>query len=62
MSGERPDLMVAYYRTDAVIDISMTVVRADPTAPPRTRVTQSAYLTRRVKLHNLLREIRYGED
>jgi len=62
MIGERPDLMVAYYRTDAVIDMSMTVVRADPSAPPRTRVTQSAYLTRRVKLHNLLREIRYGED
>ena len=59
---EKPDMIAAYYRTDAVIDVSITVSRADPSAPVGKRIAQSAFLTRRVKLHNLLREIRYGES
>ena len=62
MDDERPDLITAYYRTDAVIDIGITVTRADPSAPIEKRIAQSAHLSRRVKLHNVLREIRYGEE
>jgi type II secretory pathway pseudopilin PulG len=62
MDDERPDLVTAYYRTDAVIDLEITVTRADPSARAGQRIAQSAYLTRRVKLHNILREIRYGEQ
>lgn len=59
---EKPDIIAAYYRTDAIVDISITVSRADPSAQVGQRISQSAFLTRRVKLHNLLREIRYGEN
>ncbi len=58
---EKPDIVTAYYRTAAVIDVGVTVSRADPSAEIGKRIAQSAYLTRRVKLHNLLREIRYAE-
>jgi hypothetical protein len=61
MEEERPDLVSAYYRTAAVVDIKITVSRADPGAPPSTRISQSTQLTRRVKLRNLLREVRYEE-
>jgi prepilin-type N-terminal cleavage/methylation domain-containing protein len=55
----RPDLVCAYYRSAAVLDLSLTVTRADPSAKAGQRIAQSALLTRRVKLHNALREIRY---
>jgi hypothetical protein len=61
LDDEKPDLISAYYRTAAVIDISITVVRADLRASVDTRIAQSAHLTRRVKLRNLLREIRYEQ-
>jgi prepilin-type N-terminal cleavage/methylation domain-containing protein len=61
LEEERPDLVSAYYRTAAVVDIKITVSRADPGAPPSTRISQSTQLTRRVKLRNLLREVRYEE-
>ncbi len=54
-----PDLVSAYYRTNAVIDISITVDRTDPGATADAPLAQSANLTRRVKLRNLTREIRY---
>jgi prepilin-type N-terminal cleavage/methylation domain-containing protein len=62
---EYPDLVSAYYRTAAVIDVGLTVVRWDPgarRADPRQTISQSAYMSRRVKLRNILREIRYGEE
>jgi len=59
---EYPDLVSAYYRTAAVLDISLTVTRADPGAQAGQRIAQSAHMMRRVKLRNLLREIRYAED
>ena len=62
MADEHPDLIVAYYRTAAVLDIGLAVTRADPSAPAEKRIAQTVYMTRRVKLRNLLREIRYGED
>ena len=62
MDQERPDIITAYYRTAAVLDVGLTVTRADPTAPAKKRISQSVNLTRRVKLHNLLREVRYAED
>jgi len=58
---EYPDLVSAYYRTDAVIDICLTVNRADPTASAETRIAQSADMTRRVKLRNLVRETEYEQ-
>lgn len=61
LEEEKPDLISAYYRTASVIDITMSVTRADPSATAGQRVAQSAHLTRRVKLRNLLREIRYEE-
>ncbi len=61
LAQEKPDLISAYYRTAAVLDITITVTRADPSATAGQRVAQSAHLTRRVKLRNLLREIRYEE-
>jgi hypothetical protein len=61
IEDEKPDLISAYYRTVAVIDISITVTRADLGASAGQRIAQSAHLTRRVKLRNLLREIRYEE-
>ena len=59
---EKPDIIAAYYRTDAIVDISITVSRADPSAQVGQRISQSVFMTRRVKLHNLLREIRYGDN
>ena len=59
---EHPDLITAYYRTAAIIDIGLTVSRADPSAPAGERIAQASYLTRRVKLHNLLREIPYAKQ
>ncbi len=56
------DLISAYYRTAAILDISLTVTRSDPTARLDDRIAQSANMTRRVKLHNLLRRVRYAED
>ena len=61
LADEKPDLISAYYRTAAVIDISITVTRADLGASAGQRISQSAHLTRRVKLRNLLREIRYEQ-
>jgi len=61
MADERPDLVSAYYRTAAVVDVKITVSRADVGAPAATRIAQSSHLTRRVKLRNLLREVRYEE-
>ncbi|MFB3882000.1 MAG: PilW family protein [Armatimonadota bacterium] len=61
LADEKPDLISAYYRTSAVIDVSITVTRADVSATAGKRVAQSAHLTRRVKLRNLLREIRYEQ-
>ena len=58
---EKSDLISAYYRTASVVDIAMTVARADPGATAGQRIAQSAHMTRRVKLRNLLREIRYDE-
>ena len=61
LGREYPDLVCAYYRSAAVLDVSLTVTRVDPRARPgqRFRVAQSAHLTRRVKLRNALREISY---
>jgi hypothetical protein len=59
---EKPDIIAAYYRTDAIVDVSLSVSRADPSAPVGKRIAQSVFLTRKVKLHNLLREIRYAEN
>lgn len=59
---EYPDLISAYYRTAAVIDISLSVIRADLSARAGQRISQSANMTRRVKLRNLVREIRHAED
>ncbi len=61
LADEKPDLISAYYRTVAVMDISITVTKADLGATGTARVSQSAHLTRRVKLPNLLREIRYEQ-
>ncbi len=61
LDDEKPDLISAYYRTASVIDIAMTVTRADPSAAAGQRIAQSSHITRRVKLRNLLREIRYEE-
>ena len=61
LAEEKPDLVSAYYRTAAVLDVTITVTRADSSAMAGQRVAQSAHLTRRVKLRNLLREIRYEE-
>jgi type II secretory pathway pseudopilin PulG len=59
---EKPDIIAAYYRTDAIVDVSLSVSRADPSAPVGKRIAQSVFLTRKVKLHNLLREIRYADN
>jgi len=61
LAEEKPDLVSAYYRTAAVLDVTITVTRADPSATVGQRIAQSAHLTRRVKLRNLLREIRYED-
>lgn len=61
LAEEKPNLVSAYYRTAAVLDVTITVTRADPSATVGQRVAQSAHLTRRVKLRNLLREIRYED-
>jgi prepilin-type N-terminal cleavage/methylation domain-containing protein len=61
LEDEQPDLISAYYRTVAVLDVGITVTRADPGATGGQRITQSAQLTRRVKVRNLLREIRYED-
>lgn len=58
---EFPDLICGYYRSAAVLEVSITVTRADPGARPEQRVAQTARLTRRVKLRNALREISYGK-
>ena len=58
---EKPDIVTAFYRTAAIIDIGVTVSRADPSAEIGKRISQSSYLTRRVKLHNVLREVRHAE-
>jgi hypothetical protein len=56
---EHPDLVAAYYRTAAVIDISITVARADASRTTATgeRVSQSVHMTQRVKLRNAVREV-----
>jgi hypothetical protein len=59
--NERPDLISAYYRSASVIDIAVTVTRADPAANVNKRTSQTAHLTRRVKLHNLLRQVRHED-
>ena len=59
---EHPDRVTAYYRSAAVLDINLTVTRSDPTAMADQRISQSARMTRRVKLHNLLRDISYVEQ
>ena len=59
---ERPDRVAAYYRSAAVLDINLTVTRSDPTAMADQRISQAARMTRRVKLHNLLRDISYVEQ
>jgi len=56
------DLISAYYRTAAILDIGVTVTRADPNERLDRRIAQSANMTRRVKLHNLLRRVRYSEE
>jgi hypothetical protein len=56
------DLVSAYYRTAAILDVSLTVTRSDPNARLDQRIAQSANMTRRVKLHNMLRRVRYAED
>lgn len=56
------DLVSAYYRTAAILDIGLTVTRSDPNARLDERIAQSANMTRRVKLHNMLRRVRYAED
>ncbi|MCJ7821569.1 MAG: hypothetical protein MUQ26_00550, partial [Armatimonadetes bacterium] len=56
------DLVSAYYRTAAILDIGLTVTRSDPRARLDERIAQSANMTRRVKLHNMLRRVRYAED
>ncbi len=56
------DLVSAYYRTAAILDISLTVTRSDPNARLDERIAQSANMTRRVKLHNMLRRVRYADD
>jgi hypothetical protein len=61
LADEKPDLVSAYYRTAAVIDLSITVTRADLGATAGQRVAQSAHLTRKVKLRNLIREVRYEQ-
>jgi len=70
--GERPDLISAYYRSAAVLDISLTVTRAEAGAQRRqaflsrwlgqVMIGQSANMTRRVNLRNILRRIRYAKD
>jgi prepilin-type N-terminal cleavage/methylation domain-containing protein len=57
--AEHPDLVAAYYRTAAVIDIGITVARADAgrTTATGERVSQSVHMTRRVKLPNAVREV-----
>ncbi len=55
LDGEKPDLVSAYYRTASVIDINLTVARTGP------RGSQAAHMTRRVKLQNVIREIREGK-
>jgi len=55
---EQPDLVCAYYRTSAILDVSLTVTRADPTANVRDRISQSASVTRRVKLRAAVRQVR----
>jgi len=52
---EKPDLVSAYYRTASVLDINLTVARIGP------RGAQAAHMTRRVKLQNVIREIREGK-
>jgi type II secretory pathway pseudopilin PulG len=56
------DLISAYYRTAAILDVSLTVTRSDPNARLDERIAQSANMTRRVKIHNMLRRVRYAED
>lgn len=58
LEEEKPDLISAYYHTGAVIDISLTVTRANPSARAGQRVAQSAHMTRRVKLQHVIREVR----
>jgi hypothetical protein len=57
--AEHPDLVAAYYRTAAVIDIGITVARADAsrTTATRERISQSVHMTHRVKLRNAVREV-----
>ena len=62
VDGEHPDRITAYYRSAAVLDINLTVTRSDPSAMADQRISQSARMTRRVKLHNLLRDISYVEQ
>jgi hypothetical protein len=72
LDEQKPDLISAYYRTAAVLDINLTVTRADPAAATQPglvsqwlgvqAVGQSAHMSRRVKLQNLLRRVQYAED
>ncbi len=57
LSDEKPDLVCAYYRTGAIIDINLTVTRAD-SGKTTERISQSATVTRRVKLRTAVRDVR----
>ena len=54
---ELPDLVCAYYRTGAVLDVGLTVARADPSAKGNDRIVQTAHLTRRVNLQSVTRNV-----
>ncbi len=58
LTEEHPYLVCAYYRTGAILDISLTIARTDPSARAGNRISQSAHMTRRVKLRTAMREIR----
>ncbi len=57
LDKEKPDLVCAYYRTGAIVDIRLTVTRADASRTTE-RISQTATVTRRVKLRTALRDVR----
>jgi prepilin-type N-terminal cleavage/methylation domain-containing protein len=59
---EHPDKISAYYRTAAVLDISIGVRKAGMRRRGGERVTQAVNMTRRVKLRNAFREVRHAEE
>jgi hypothetical protein len=58
---EHTDKISAYYRTAAVLDISLGVTKAGMSVGTE-QIAQAVTMTRRVKLRNALREIRYAEE